>query len=45
MINWVPKYVATMLWAMVAEHDCALYEAELEWLRRLSDALAGGTAG
>lgn len=33
-----------LLWTMIAEHDCALYEAELLWLQRLRDALAEGRA-
>jgi DNA-binding PadR family transcriptional regulator len=28
-----------LLWDLIAEHDCALYEAELQWLRRLREAL------
>jgi PadR family transcriptional regulator, regulatory protein AphA len=33
-----------LLWTMIADHDCALYEAELEWLRRLREALENGRA-
>ncbi len=33
-----------VLWAMIAEHDCALYEADLEWLHQLRKALEEGTA-
>lgn len=33
-----------LLWSMIAEHDCALYEAELHWLQRLRAALAEGRA-
>ena len=34
-----------VLWTMIADHDCALYEAMLQWLQRLREALAeGGTA-
>lgn len=33
-----------LLWSMIGEHDCALYEAELRWLQRLRDALAEGRA-
>ena len=29
----------TLLWDMIAEHDCVLYEAELTWLERLRKAL------
>ncbi len=29
------------LWSMIAEHDCALYEAELQWLKELREALKG----
>lgn len=29
----------TLLWDMIAEHDCALYEAELSWLARLRKGL------
>jgi DNA-binding PadR family transcriptional regulator len=31
-----------LLWGMIADHDCALYEAELGWLQRLRTALAQG---
>lgn len=33
-----------LLWNMIKEHDCALYEAELTWLERLRDALVEGGA-
>ena len=28
-----------LLWKMIADHDCALYEAEVDWLGRLRQAL------
>jgi PadR family transcriptional regulator AphA len=33
-----------LLWSAIADHDCALYEAELQWLQRLRDALTEGRA-
>jgi PadR family transcriptional regulator, regulatory protein AphA len=28
-----------LLWTMIADHDCSLYEAELQWLTRLREEL------
>jgi PadR family transcriptional regulator AphA len=28
-----------LLWTMIADHDCTMYEAELQWLQRLREAL------
>lgn len=32
-----------LLWAMIADHDGTLYEAELQWLQRLREALTNGS--
>lgn len=34
----------TLLWTMIGEHDCDLYEAELNWVDRLRAGLAEGRA-
>ena len=31
-----------LLWSMIADHDCRLYEAEVEWVQRLREALTSG---